>query len=561
MAERTDAQILQVHLEAQIARFEKSLKRAERVAQQSMGKLEKEAARSAQRMDNALSRAFQGFNGAAVSGMNSRLGVIGGGIAGIGRGAAGAAVAVGGLGLAISQMIQHGDALRQLESRLNTITGTTGKALNLVFETAQRTGVALEDTGRVFARLALAGKDVGATSEDIARVTETVQKLARVGGATNVELVAGTTQLAQALASGRLQGDELRSVLENLPLVARQIADGLGVGVGQLRVMAAQGQLTSDKVFGALLAGSRNADKLFEKLPLTIERAANRATNAWKMFIGALDEATGVSNFLARALNTVAQRAEVAAKRIAGDPAQRLKDMQDELAELLKQREELNRLQREDPEKFARAQAIRGTPMGQSPTGPGELPLDQRIAELNKDIVNLMTTLSSIEGFDNAVQATQAWNDSIQKLRVGVDGLRRQLDPTIELQEKFAAKEREVQSAVAAGVIGQAEANSLLTRYREELFKSTEAQKEANKARREAIKLDERQREASDALRAEIEMNDELIARFEEGERVLNRLRAAYEALNEAKRLDLQPGTSAFADFVADRARIQFQRV
>ena len=69
-------------------------------------------------------------------------------------------------------------------------------------------------------------------------------------------MMRGAIQLGQALASGRLGGDELKSILEGLPLVAEKIAKGLGVSTGELKKMGAEGLLTADKVFGALLSGT-----------------------------------------------------------------------------------------------------------------------------------------------------------------------------------------------------------------------------------------------------------------------------------------------------------------
>ena len=75
----------------------------------------------------------------------------------------------------------------------------------------------------------------------------------RVSGASAATSAAGITQFGQALSSGRLNGDELRSVLENLPRLAQALADGLGVTVGELRRMGEAGELTGQKVAGALL--------------------------------------------------------------------------------------------------------------------------------------------------------------------------------------------------------------------------------------------------------------------------------------------------------------------
>jgi tape measure domain-containing protein len=107
---------------------------------------------------------------------------------------------------------------------------------------------------------------IGATDEQVVQLTSNILKLGAIGGGSAQEIRSGVIQLGQALASGRLQGDELRSILENLPLVARAIADGLGVGVGKLREMGKAGELTAQTVFDALLSRTDEVNRKFETL-------------------------------------------------------------------------------------------------------------------------------------------------------------------------------------------------------------------------------------------------------------------------------------------------------
>lgn len=210
--------------------------------------------------------------------------------------------------------------------------GAAGLSMDAVYASAQRTGTALNDNVAAIARIGLAAKDIGATGADIARVNETVTKLGRVSGASAQEAAAGMSQLAQALASGRLNGDELRSIMENMPAVARQIADGLGVSVGTLREMGAAGQLTADRVFGALLSGSAAADAAFAKMPVTLEQAGTRMQNSFVRVGAAIDNSTGLSRLLARGMESVSETVDELARRIEGDLTQRIKDLNDEVA-------------------------------------------------------------------------------------------------------------------------------------------------------------------------------------------------------------------------------------
>lgn len=206
-------------------------------------------------------------------------------------------------------IVQAGDQVAMLQGRFTALSGSASQgreAVQQVFDIASKTGASINDTGQAFSRFYLASKSLGATQAEAARLVETVQKLGIIGGASASEVANGSIQLAQALASGVLRGDELNSILENMPLVARQIADGLGVNIGQLRAMGAEGQLTADKVFGALQKGAAETDKQFAQMPVTVERASGEMTVAMGRFLASLNEGIGLSRALASAIQGVA---------------------------------------------------------------------------------------------------------------------------------------------------------------------------------------------------------------------------------------------------------------
>lgn len=246
----------------------------------------------------------------SLRGLAARGGAAGNVLAGMGPKGLAAAAGIGAAVLAVKELVDQGDRLKLLEGRFTALTGSTDEAgisISHLFEIAGRTGGELDSIGQQFGRFTLAARDLGATQGDVARLVQTVTELGAVGGASGQELSAGAVQLAQALASGRLQGDELRSVLENMPLVARAIAEGLGIAVGQLRDLASQGELTAAKVFDALLKKSDEADKAFAELPITTERAAGQMAAAWAEFTTEIDRSLGISNALATALSEMAK--------------------------------------------------------------------------------------------------------------------------------------------------------------------------------------------------------------------------------------------------------------
>jgi tape measure domain-containing protein len=197
----------------------------------------------------------------------------------------GAAAAAMGFGQAIAEA---GDKAASLRAALTQLTGSR-TALAEVSAVAQRVGVSVDEVGASFRRLALVKDDIGLTTREVASLTQTVLQLGRISGAGPQELAAGAMQLAQALASGRLQGDELRSILENIPALAQVLARGLGVSTAELRKMGEEGRLTADVVAGVLGAAAESVNRRFAELPETLAQAGARAANEWQGLLGDLD--------------------------------------------------------------------------------------------------------------------------------------------------------------------------------------------------------------------------------------------------------------------------------
>src|SRR5690606_18745696 len=110
-------------------------------------------------------------------------------------------------------------------------------------------------------------------------LTEATNQSIQISGATTQEAAAGVIQFAQALASGELRGDELRSVLENMPRLAQAIADGLKTDIGGLRDLAEQGELTAERVTQALLGQAGVIESEFGHLDRTVGQAMTQLAN------------------------------------------------------------------------------------------------------------------------------------------------------------------------------------------------------------------------------------------------------------------------------------------
>ena len=136
-----------------------------------------------------------------------------------------------------------------------------------IYGVAERTRSSFQDTSDIVSKM---GINVGKSfkdAEQLLRFTETVSKSLTIGGASGTEKQSSLLQLTQALASGTLQGDELRSLMENAPVYTQLLSDELGVTRGELKKLGSEGKLTTDAVIEATLAGYEKMNEMFETIP------------------------------------------------------------------------------------------------------------------------------------------------------------------------------------------------------------------------------------------------------------------------------------------------------
>lgn len=187
-----------------------------------------------------------------------------------------------GAGLAVRETVRAADTYANLRSQLRLVTDDQ-EALNRVydetFNVAQETRQEFESTVELYARLARSTEALGLSEEQLLTVTRAVNQSFVVSGASAQEASSAILQLSQGLASGTLRGEELNSVLENSPRLARAIADGLGVTIGELRELGAAGRLTGEAVTSALLATADTIDKDFSRIQRTVGQSLQQLRN------------------------------------------------------------------------------------------------------------------------------------------------------------------------------------------------------------------------------------------------------------------------------------------
>ena len=237
---------------------------------------------------------------------------------GIGGNLGGVALAAVGIG-GTAGILKAADEWTVFQNRLKLVTETTAElkeAEDGILAIAKRTGQELGGTAEVYQRLAANKKELALSDKELLQITETINKSIVVGGSTAEGASAALTQFGQAMASGVLRGEEFNSMMEQAPGLARALADGLGVGVGQLRNMANNGELTAERVTQALLKAGVNVDAQFKKMDLTIAQSATNFKTSLTEFIGKSNEASGAAKVLSGAIQFAAEHVDVLAAGI-----------------------------------------------------------------------------------------------------------------------------------------------------------------------------------------------------------------------------------------------------
>ncbi|MFW2730453.1 tape measure protein, partial [Acinetobacter baumannii] len=149
-------------------------------------------------------------------------------------------------------------------------------------------------------------KTLNLTMDDTARLTETVSKAVAISGASAEAADAALVQFGQALASGTLRGEELNSVMEQTPALAKAIAKGMGITVGELRSVAAEGKITSQEIVKALKNVQDEVDALFAKTDITIGQSLTLLNNEITKFVGEAGKGSGAAQALSGSIQLLA---------------------------------------------------------------------------------------------------------------------------------------------------------------------------------------------------------------------------------------------------------------
>ena len=191
------------------------------------------------------------------------------------------------------------DNMTQLQARiarLSTDAAAAKQTFSDLTAIASRTGASLSDTTKLWESLTSSLKEAGATNAQVLNLTDTLQKIGRIGGSSTEEMANALRQFGQSIASGTIRAEEFNSILEQMPELARQIATGLGMSMGQLRQAMLDGKLTAQDALNAIQDRTVAVNAEFDKLPRSLSQATGSLETSFAKLVVAINDATGASS-------------------------------------------------------------------------------------------------------------------------------------------------------------------------------------------------------------------------------------------------------------------------
>ena len=253
----------------------------------ALGKLDKNARNAGNGMKNA---------GGAASGLKTSMSMLAGAIS---------------VSLVIEwgkRFLEVADNMTQLQARiarLSTDAKTANETFSSLANIASTTGASLSDTTKLWETLTSSLKEAGATNAQVLNLTDTLQKIGRIGGSSTEEMANALRQFGQSIASGTIRAEEFNSILEQMPELARQIAAGLGISMGELRARMLDGKLTAEDALNAIQDRTSVVNAEFAKLPRSISQATGSLETSFAKMIASINEATGVSSTFVSVIDSI----------------------------------------------------------------------------------------------------------------------------------------------------------------------------------------------------------------------------------------------------------------
>ena len=224
--------------------------------------------------------------------------------------------------IGVQKVLDLSDELTQTTARLDMMNDgqqTTAELQQMIFESAQRSRGSYQETADAVAKMGIMAQGAFNSNEELVAFSEQLNKQFAIAGTSQEGISAAMLQLTQAMGSGVLRGEELNSVFEQAPNIIQTIADYMGVGIGEIRSLAQEGQISATVVKNALLAASDETNAKFESMPMTIgqvwQSIKNEALMAFQPILMKINEVVNsdaFQNFVASIINLIKRIAEIA---------------------------------------------------------------------------------------------------------------------------------------------------------------------------------------------------------------------------------------------------------
>ncbi|WP_414464920.1 tape measure protein [Klebsiella michiganensis] len=416
---------------------------------------------------------------------------------------------------AAKKLIAIGDEMVTLQARIARLSPSIDAAkdtLASLSAIASQTGSGLYETEKLWESLTTSLKETGATNAQVLSLTATLQKIGTIGGSSAEEMSNALRQFGQSMAKGVIQAEEFNSVIEQMPELARQIAAGLGISIGDLRKRMLEGKLTAQDALNAIQSQSRSVNAEFEKMPVSIDRAKNSLDVAFKNAINDLNQAIGLTTTLAGLMQSVADNLNYYNNNV-GDSSR--------MPKLIKLQQDLNS-ELKDSQRWYESdsvfQARRAQAAVQLKQVEGEIAHIR--AKAQKDAGNNQFNAPPTKG-DDAATKKLVQNSERRLALAKLEG-----EARARLQAKYDAAD--------AGVTDPKRIKALQDEYAE-TYRVTEARKESNKAGKQSASTAESIAQKLENLRQQSELAADSTQEFSREQAILRAQQSLGGAATQAQ--------------------------
>lgn len=212
------------------------------------------------------------------------------------------------------KFLELADNMTQLQARiarLSTDASTAKETFQSLTQISSKTGASLSDTTKLWGTLTSSLKEAGASNAQVLNLTDTLQKIGRIGGNSTEEMSNALRQFGQSIASGTVRAEEFNSILEQMPELARQIAAGMGISMGELRQRMLNGKLTAQDALNAIQDRTTVVNEEFNKLPRSLSQATGSLETSFAKLVSSINDATGASSAAVTVIDGLAKYIEL----------------------------------------------------------------------------------------------------------------------------------------------------------------------------------------------------------------------------------------------------------